>query len=38
MVAELIKVMLFGKSPYLGCLNNQELDAELRWLKIRESA
>lgn len=35
---ELIKRLLFGPSPYIGCLNNKELDAELTWQKRRESA
>jgi hypothetical protein len=34
----LIRRLLFGPTPYLGCLNNKELDEELKWLKKRESS
>lgn len=35
---ELVKRLLFGPTPYLGCLNNKDLDAEIKWAKARESA
>lgn len=36
MIYELLARLLFGKPPYLGCLNNKELDEELKWRKRKQ--
>jgi hypothetical protein len=36
MIIGLIRLMLYGPKPYLGCLSNRELEEELKWLKRRE--
>lgn len=35
---ELVKRLLFGPEPYLGCLDNKGIDEQIKWLKRRESA
>lgn len=36
MILGFIRRMLYGPTPYLGCLSNKDLEEELKWAKRRE--